>query len=206
MNIVKGSYAKGLLYEQIILNLCTEEVKRENYEKNNYNVKCIEDYDYVISNTCNSYHFGIIFNAKTFSENRHYLRKNFNELDEDSIRYILTSSIYTLLLDNKDEVRLAEFTHEDFKYIDNYIDRQMKWYLNSIRFKETVYPTEDEVVIDTEKVKVYVKDRRLFVNYKEDTFEIPNSIYEIFKNRQGFLKVFLRNVIIYESYKKYNLV
>lgn len=205
MSITGESYAKGLLYEQVILNLYTEEVRKEIYEKNKCGVKCFEDFEFVISNKGNSYHFGLMFNAKTISENKHGLRKSFNKLDEDGIRYILTSSIYTLLLSNKEKIKLAEFTSEDFKYINNYIDRQLQWYLNDVRFKGVDYPTEDEILVNNQNLNICVIDKRLYFKYKGSTFELPNSLYHIFKTYKGDIRVFLKNILVFETYKYFGL-
>lgn len=146
-----------------------------------------------------------MFNAKTIAENKHGMRRSFNRLDEDGIRYILSSSVYTLLLSNKDKIKLAEFTSDDFRYIDNYIDRQLEWYLNAVRFEGTDYPVEDEILLNNQNIKIYVEDKRLFIKYKDNVFELPSSLYNVFKTYQGNLTVFLKNILIFETYKYFGL-
>ena len=205
MQIIKESYAKGLLYEQVILNLYTEDIKEKIYKQNNYGVESFEDFEFVLSNKGNSYHFGLMFNAKTIAENKHGMRRSFNRLDEDGIRYILSSSVYTLLLSNRDKIKLEEFTSDDFRYIDNYIDRQLEWYLNAVRFEGTDYPVEDEILLNNQNIKIYVEDKRLFIKYKDNVFELPSSLYNVFKTYQGNLTVFLKNILIFETYKYFGL-
>lgn len=189
--MIKDFYAKGLLFEQVILNLYSDE-ERLKQMNDLHKEMHFEDFEYAIYNMNNiGYAIGLLFNNEIVDMKENIYIKSFRKFDNETIRYLISMSIYRLIYHNSDFINLATWTSEDFKEIEDFIDRQLKCFtefsykdlFKSPKAIDTIFAKSDSFEFGFEQSKLYLKTKDFKVN-------LPNRIFYCIidsKTRKDFI-------------------
>lgn len=190
--MIKDYYAKGLLFEQLILDLYSDEEIVKNYEHSGLDIQ-LEDFEYAIYNYRNEgYALGLLFNEYIVAIEKSKLLKQLRRFDVQAIEYIIEMLIYNLLSNNAEYLRLDDWTSNDFKEIDEYIKRQVNSYLYNIKSNLLEEPkTTDTIFCKGSSFSFGFENENLYIETKDFKSYIPNRLFYciIDKNiRQEFIK------------------
>lgn len=149
----------------------------------------------------------------------HHLLKYRNSLDEESLRYIIGGSVYTLFSHSSPKLQMAlrgqkDLSDSDKKILDNYVERQVKRYkgfeswfdVNEFDADCDDYEVTNKVFYETYFCKIELKDKRLFVTMNGKEKKLPEHLMTLINLDKLSINIDLLELIVrYELYLEYGV-
>lgn len=237
INLLTGEILnKGNLHENLIVRIPLSGKEKELYDKLKDKAAFMDENSEKYSNLMEDlgviergyaiynmreygYQFGGIHANGDYGSFYHHLLRDSRNLDEESLRYIIGSSVYSLFSHSSCKLSSAlrlqkDLSGNDKKILNEYIDRQVEHYaVKRPWFSLDEFDEDYEDMQSTDKVfyntffcKIELKDRRLFVTVNNKTKQLPNSLlYYVDLDKMSLNTNLVELIVRYEMYLEYGV-
>lgn len=237
INLLTGEILnKGNLHENLIVRIPLSGKEKELYDKLKDKAAFMDENSEKYSNLMEDlgviergyaiynmreygYQFGGIHANGDYGSFYHHLLRDSRNLDEESLRYIIGSSVYSLFSHSSCILSSAlrvqkDLSGNDKKILNEYIDRQVEHYaVKRPWFSLDEFDEDYEDMQSTDKVfyntffcKIELKDRRLFVTVNNKTKQLPNSLlYYVDLDKMSLNTNLVELIVRYEMYLEYGV-